>query len=105
MWHVVEYIRRKRPRAYVLENVVGFRSAGQGRCYTALMHAMRDMPGYTVQDGIVNAKHQNVSWGASLPRARLVSASRSASPPSCYHQSSGPSGRGTPQGLYPVVGR
>jgi len=53
-FNVVEILDRKRPRAFLLENVKNLRSHDGGRTFAVIMGALREM-GYHVCDRVINA--------------------------------------------------
>lgn len=60
LWrHCVEYIRTKRPKAFVLENVRALLHAYQGSVWQALQEALNNIPGYEWDHRILNAKEHD----------------------------------------------
>jgi DNA (cytosine-5)-methyltransferase 1 len=50
-------IQRKRPRAFLLENVKNLRSHDRGRTFEVIMRTLRDELGYDVHARVIDAKH------------------------------------------------
>ena len=63
----MEHVRFFKPRMFVIENVVGMRSAEGGRIYDALFHAAREA-GYELDCEVLRAAR----FGVPQKRARLV---------------------------------
>jgi DNA (cytosine-5)-methyltransferase 1 len=58
---VAEIIRRKRPRAFFLENVKGLFNHDRGKTLRTILNVLRDDLGYTVPDPkVLNARHFGV---------------------------------------------
>lgn len=71
-WEFLEFVARTRPKAVVIENVVGMNqrfSSQEESSFVQLQQALRETePGYTVQGVLVNAMH----FGAPQHRPRLM---------------------------------
>lgn len=71
-WEYLEFVARTRPKAVVIENVVGMNqkfSSQEESSFVQLQQALRETePGYTVQGVQVNAMH----YGAPQHRPRLM---------------------------------
>lgn len=53
-FNIVQILERKRPRAFLLENVKNLRSHDKGRTFAVIMGALREL-GYQVHDRVINA--------------------------------------------------
>ena len=47
MWHTVDYIRTKRPKYWVMENVLGLQRVDKGAVWRSLVDALDALEGYT----------------------------------------------------------
>ena len=52
--HIIRHIRHRKPRAFVLENVVGLKSIDQGRCYQFVMAALEGLGSYNIYVETIN---------------------------------------------------
>lgn len=65
--HCVSYVRLRRPRWFVFENVPRFRTASEGRAWDRFWSALRSIPGYSVSWSFLNTK----DYGVPQSRRRL----------------------------------
>ena len=59
-FHVADYIRTKRPKAFILENVLGLFSVQQGDCFTEIWQTLCRMVDYNVHFQPLNTKDHGV---------------------------------------------
>ena len=59
-FHVLRYIDRARPKAFVLENVVGLLSAEEGQCFSMIWHSLLSLGNYNVHFQVMNTKDHGV---------------------------------------------
>jgi DNA (cytosine-5)-methyltransferase 1 len=59
-FNVLETIRLTRPKAFLLENVDGLRSAGQGACLDKIAESLQQLGGYSVDWKVLNTKDHGI---------------------------------------------
>ena len=70
-FYCADYIRKRRPAVFVLENVKGLLSHNKGKTMKTIMHILRSIPGYKVSYSVLSPdKHAN--WPQHRDRVFLT---------------------------------
>jgi DNA (cytosine-5)-methyltransferase 1 len=67
VWSCIETIKIKRPKYFILENVVGLRNNNGGKTYKTIMDELNKIPGYNIHVSVLNSKN----YGVPQSRNRL----------------------------------
>ena len=65
--YIFKYLQKRKPDAFVLENVPGLLTVNSGSCFRSILSALRGLRCYKVKWGILNA----CDYGAPQNRPRL----------------------------------
>ena len=59
-FYCLDYIKRRRPRAFILENVEGLESIANGSCMALILKSLYRLPGYNIYWQLLNTKEHGI---------------------------------------------